>query len=380
MLELREEQRIIIENVKRMAREQIAPLAAEIDREGEFRWDVANILADMGLFQIYLPKEYGGIGEDPCLMFCLCTEEVAKACASSALAIIIQAVGSFPILEAGSPEQKGRFLPRLGTGKELVAYLITEPSAGSDVSAIRTKATKMAGEYVLNGRKSFATNGGVASLATVLCKVGQDKFTFFVLEMNSKGVSRGKKEDKLGFRGSNTQDVILEDVHVPAENLLGNEGDGFRIAMKDFDMSRPGVAALALGIAESAIETAVEYASHRYTFGKPLIKHQAIEFMVADAWTYIEAGRGLMIRAARLRDRGKRNTKLSSMAKYFCSDAAVRITTDAVQILGGYGYCKDFPVERMFRDAKLTQIFEGANQIQRMVVGRQLLEERGISF
>lgn len=375
---LKEDQRIIIENVRKMAREQIAPLAAEIDREGEFRWDIARILAEMGLFQIYLPSEYGGLEEDACLMFSLCTEEVAKACASSALTIIIQAVGSFPIIEAGTPEQKGRFFPRLATGEELVAYLVTEPQAGSDVSAIRTKGAKINGEYILNGRKCFATNGGVSAIATILCHTSQDQLSFFVLEMDYEGISLGKKEDKLGFRGSNTQEVILEDVHVPADNLLGKEGEGFKIAMKDFDMSRPGVAALALGIAESAIDTAVEYASQRYTFGKPLLKHQAIEFMIAETWTLIEAGRGLMIRAAQLKDQGKRNTKLASMAKFFCSDAAMRIATDAVQILGGYGYCKDFPAERMFRDAKLTQIFEGANQIQRMVVGREIFEEKGI--
>jgi cyclohexane-1-carbonyl-CoA dehydrogenase len=380
MIDLKEDQKIIIENVRRMAREQIAPLAAEIDRNGEFRWDIARMLAEMGLFQIYLPSEYGGLEEDACLMFCLCIEEVAKACASSALGIIIQAVGSFPIIEAGSPDQKERFFPRLSTGKELVAYLVTEPQAGSDVSAIQTKGTKIDGKYILSGRKCFATNGGVAALATVLCNTGEGEPTFFILEMDYEGVILGRKEDKLGFRGSNTQDVILEDVHVPEEDRIGSEGEGFKIAMKDFDMSRPGVAALALGIAESAVDLAVAYASQRFTFGKPLVKHQAIEFMIADAYTAIEAARGLMIRAAQMKDRGIQNTKLSSMAKYFSSDAAMRITTDVVQILGGYGYCRDFPAERMFRDAKLTQIFEGANQIQRMVVGREILKEKGIQL
>jgi cyclohexane-1-carbonyl-CoA dehydrogenase len=333
----------------------------------------------MGLLQLYLPEEHGGLEEDTCLMFCLCTEAIAKACASSALNIIIQAVGSFPLVEAGTSEQKERYYPRLATGKELLAYLVTEPHAGSDVSDIRAKAIKAGADYILSGRKCFATNGGVASLATVLCRTREDALGFFVLEMNSRGVSLGKKEEKLGFRGSNTQEVILEDVRVPAKNLLGNETEGFRIAMKDFDMSRPGVAALALGIAEAAIETALRYACQRHTFGAPLIKHQAISFMIADAWTQIEAGRGLMTRASQLWDRGMSNSKLSSMAKYFCSDAAMRITTDAVQILGGYGYCKEYPVERMFRDAKLTQIFEGANQIQRMVVSREILQERGLS-
>lgn len=380
MIELDEYEKIIFDNVSKMARERIRPLAVQIDKEGKFRWDVIQILAEMGLLQLYLPVEYGGLEKNQCLMFSLCVEEVAKACASSALNVVIQAVGGFPIIHASTLEQKERFFPRLATGKELVAYLVTEPQAGSDVSAIRTTAKKEGDVYILNGRKCFATNGGVSSLATVLCQTAENQTSFLALEMDSKGVTLGKKEDKLGFRGSNTQEIILEDVPVPAENLLGEEGEGFKISMQDFDMSRPGIAGLALGIAQSAIDAAVEYACQRYTFGKPLVRHQSIEFMIADACTHVEAGRGLMIRAAQLRDQGKRNTKMASMAKYFCSDAAMKITTDAIQIFGGYGYCKDFPVERMFRDAKLTQIFEGANQIQRMVVGREIIRERGVSF
>ncbi len=380
MIELDEYEKIMLDNVRKMVKDRIKPLAAQIDKEGEFRWDVAQLLAEMGLLQLYLPSEYGGIEKNRCLMFSLCVEEVAKACASSALNVIIQAVGSFPIIHASTPEQKERFFPRLATGKELVAYLVTEPQAGSDVRGIGTTAKKEGDFYILNGRKCFATNVGVASLSTVLCRTAEDETSFFALDMDSQGVTLGKKEDKLGFRGSNTQEVILEDVAVPAENLLGKEGEGFKISMQDFDMSRPGIAGLALGIAEAAIDEAVEYACQRYTFGKPLMKHQSIEFMIADACTFVEAGRGLMIRAAQLRDQGKRNTKLASMAKYFCSDAAMKITTDVIQIFGGYGYCKDFPVERMFRDAKLTQIFEGANQIQRMVVGREIIRERGGSL
>ena len=380
MTELDEYEKIILENVSRMAKERIKPLATQIDRDGEFRWDVVQLLADMGLLQLYLPAEYGGLEKNQCLMFSLCVEEVAKACASSALNVVIQAVGSFPIIHASTPEQKERFFPRLATGKELVAYLVTEPRAGSDVGGIGTTAKKEGDSYILNGQKCFATNGGVASLATVLCRTAENETSFFALEMDSQGVTLGKTEDKLGFRGSNTQEVILEDVSVPAENLLGEEGEGFKISMQDFDMSRPGIAGLALGIAEGAIDAAVEYSCQRYTFGVPLMKHQSIEFMIADACTFVEAGRGLMIRAAQMRDQGKRNTKLASMAKYFCSDAAMKITTDAIQIFGGYGYCKDFPVERMFRDAKLTQIFEGANQIQRMVVGREIIREKVGAF
>ena len=378
-VELTEDQGLILESVRRMAREKIAPIAAQIDREGKFRRDVARMLAEMGLLQLYLPPEYGGLEQDRCLMFCLCTEEVAKACASSALLIIVQAAGSFPIIHAGSGELKGQYFPRLGTGEELVAYLVTEPQAGSDVSAIAARAESKGDYYLLNGRKCFASNGGVASLATVLCRTGQKESSFFVLEMGWEGIGLGKEEDKLGFRGSNTQEVILEEVKVPKKNLLGQEGDGFAIAMDDFDMSRPGVAALALGIAQAAADAAPEYATQRHTFGSPLVTHQAIQFMLADAYTRIEAGRGLMLHAANLWDGGRRNTKFASMAKCFCSDTAMEITTDAIQIFGGYGYCKDFPVERLFREAKLTQIFEGANQIQRMVIGREVLKEKGLS-
>ncbi len=377
MIELDEEQRIILENVEKAAKERIAPVAAEIDREGVFPWDIARLFGQMGLLQILLPPSYGGLEKDKALMLCLCVEEIAKACASSALILIIQAVGSFPIIEAGNQSQRDRFFPRLSKGEELIAYLVTEPYAGSDVAGIRAKAEKRSGEYILNGHKSFSTNGGVASLYTVLAKTGEREFTFFVVERDQEGLSIGKTEDKLGFRGSNTTEVILEDVRVPEENRLGEEGEGFLIAMKDFDMSRPSIAALALGIAEAALNLSVNYACERETFGKPLIKHQAISFMLADAAMEIEAGRGLMVDAAKLYDRNKPNIKLASMSKCFCSDIAMKITTDAVQIFGGYGYTKDYPVERLFRDAKLTQIFEGANQIQRMVIAREMIKQRG---
>lgn len=374
--ELNYEQRIIIDNVRKVVKERIAPIAAEIDREGVFRWDIARLFGDMGLLQIFLPPSYGGLDEDKTLMFCLCVEEIAKACASSALLLIIQAVGSFPIIEAATQDQKNRFFPRLANGDELVAYLVTEPYAGSDVAGIRAKAVKDEGVYVLNGNKIFSTNGGVASLYTVLAKTSERELTFFVVERNQEGVSVGKTEDKLGFRGSNTTEVILEDVKVSEDNRLGKEGEGFLIAMKDFDMSRPSIAALSLGIAEAALDLAFDYACERETFGKPLIGRQAISFMLADAATQIEAGRGLMVEAAKEHDRRKANVKLASMSKCFCSDIAMKITTDAVQIFGGYGYMKDYPVERLFRDAKLTQIFEGTNQIQRLIIAREMLRER----
>jgi len=374
--EINDEQKLIIENVKKVTKQRIAPIAAEMDREGVFRWDIARLFAQMGLLQIFLPPSYGGLEEDKTLMFCLCVEEIAKACASSALLLIVQAVAIFPIIVAANQSQKDRFFPRLAKGEELVAYLVTEPFAGSDVAGIKAKSEKADGGYILNGHKIFSTNGGVASLYTVLAKTGEKGLTFFIVERNQEGVFVGKREDKLGFRASDTSEVILEDVRIPEANRLGEEGEGFLIAMKDFDMSRPGIAALALGIAEAALECSLEYACLRETFGKPLIRHQAISFMLADAAIEIEAGRGLMVEAAKQNDRNKPNTKLSSMAKCFCSDIAMKITTDAVQIFGGYGYTKEYPVERLFRDAKLTQIFEGTSQIQRIVIAREMLKER----
>jgi cyclohexane-1-carbonyl-CoA dehydrogenase len=375
MSELTEEQRILIANVKRAAEQKVAPLASEIDRKGEFNWDVASLFWDLGLLQIMLPEEYGGWPINPCHTLCLSVEEIAKVCASSALNLIIQAVGSFPLVHAGDESQKKRFLPMISTQRRLMGYLVTEPGAGSDVAALSTKAEKKDGTYVIHGRKTFATNGGVAGLYSVLAKTGEKELSFFIVERDEPGVVIGKFEDKCGFRGSNTAEVILEEVKVPEGNLLGKTGDGFMIAMADFDMSRPTVAALALGLAQGALNYATDYATKRHTFGRPLIQHQAIQFILADSLTLVEAGRGLMEKAALNFDGGFRNTSLASMAKYFCSDAAMKITQDMVQVLGGYGYIKDYPVERMFRDAKLTQIFEGSNQIQKMIIGREIMKK-----
>ena len=372
MILLSEEQKMMLSNLERVVKEKIAPLAADNDRAGSLNPEVAPLFWDLGLLQIMLPEKYGGWPQNPSFMLCLAVEEIAKACASSALLLIIQAVGSYPVIFAGNEDQKEKYFPMLSEQRKLIGYLVTEPGAGSDVQAIQTTARQSGKKYILNGRKTFATNGAVAGLYTVLAKTGEKEFSFFIVERDTPGISIGRIEDKCGFRGSNTAEVILEDVEIPLENLLGREGQGFAIAMGDFDMSRPTVAALALGIAEGALDYTIEYARQRYTFGKPLIEHQAIQFILAEASTLVEASRGLMEKAAMAFDSGARNTKLASMAKYFCSDAAMKITTDMVQVLGGYGYTKDFPIERMFRDAKLTQIFEGANQIQKMIIGREL--------
>jgi len=378
-LGLSEELRLLRDSVRRLARDKIAPIADAIDRAGEFSREVETLFWDQGMLTLMLPPEHGGLEHDRGLALCLCVEEVARVCASSALMMIIQAVGSFPFLHAASDELKAKFLPRLTEqGRTLAAYLVTEPGAGSDVAAIRTTAKREGDEYVLDGTKVFATNGGVAGLYTVLARTSDDRhrgLTFFLVERDTPGLSIGRKEDKLGQRGSNTTEVILENVRVPESHRLGEEGQGFLISMKDFDMSRPAIAAQALGIAEGALEQMLSHAGERQTFGQPLGKHQMIAAMIADAGIAIEAGRGLVHRAARRFDLGLPNTTLASMAKCFCGDNAMRITTDAIQVFGGYGYTKDYPVERMFRDAKLTQIFEGTNQIQRLVVARRLLEE-----
>ncbi|MFH0822881.1 MAG: acyl-CoA dehydrogenase family protein [Pseudomonadota bacterium] len=372
------------EAVHRAAKDKIAPLAASIDESGEFNRDVESLCWDLGLLTLALPPEFGGLEKYSGTALCISVEEISRYCASSALLLIIQAVGSFPIVHGVRPELKEEILSRIRDNRELVAYLVTEPGGGSDVAAVKTTAVRDGNEYLINGAKCFATNGGVASLYSVLARTsrgeGHDGLSFFVVDRDSPGLTVGRKENKLGQRGSNTTEVFLDDVRVPADNLLGEEGNGFRLAMKDFDMSRPAIAAQALGIAEGAFDTMVKYSTERRTFGKCIAEHQMIQAILADAGMLIEAARGLVYRASALYDDGRRNTKIASIAKCFASDAAMKITTDAVQVLGGYGYTKDFQVERMFRDAKLTQIFEGTNQIQRIVIAREILKEVGFSI
>jgi len=373
-----EEIQLLRQNVSRAAKEKIAPIASEIDAAGEFNRKVESLLWDLGVLTILVPPEHGGLEIDRCTALCVCVEEIAKVCASSALVPIIQAVGSFPIIDSGSDAILAEYLPRLSIGRTLAAYLVTEPGTGSDVSGIATTARRTDDGFVLDGVKQFATNGGVAGVYSVLARTGPERhsgLTFFAVDRDTPGLSVGKKEDKLGQRGTNTTQVILDGVRVPEENVLGEVGGGFKLAMRDFDMSRPSIAAQALGIAEGALDAMIEHARERKAFGKPIAEHQLIAAMIADAGTAVEAGRGLVYRAARQYDKGQSNTKLASMAKCFCGDSAMRITTDAIQVLGGYGYTRDYPVERMFRDAKLTQIFEGTNQIQRLVIARRLLDE-----
>jgi cyclohexane-1-carbonyl-CoA dehydrogenase len=375
-----EELKIFRDKIQRVARDKIAPQASLADEKEFFNREVESLLWDLGLLTITFPKKYGGYGKGRIVALCIAVEEIAKYCASSALLLIIQAVGSFPMIHGGSDELKRKYLPQMSEGRKLVAYLVTEPTAGSDIASIQTSAVKEGNKYILNGSKCFATSGGVAGIYSVLAKTSEGKgsSSFFLVERESQGLSIGRTERKLGQRGSNTTEVFLENVKVPMGNLLGRLGDGFIIAMKDFDMSRPAIAAQALGIAEGAFEAMIQFIKERTTFEKPIAEHPIIQTILADSAILIEASRGLVYRAAILNDEGKNSTKFASMAKCFAGDAAMKITTDAIdaiQVLSGYGFLKDFQVERMFRDAKLTQIFEGTNQIQRLVIARQILNE-----
>jgi len=374
------ELKIFQDKIHRVAREKIAPQAALVDEEEFFNREAESLLWDHGLLTLTFPKKYGGYGKGRAVALCIGVEEIAKYCASSSLLLIIQAVGSFPIIHGGTKRIKQTYLPQMSQGRKLVAYLVTEPTAGSDVASIQTTAVRDGNHYILNGSKCFATSGGVAGIYSVLAKTseGKNNISFFLVEKESEGLSIGRTERKLGQRGSNTTEVFLENVKVPVENLLGQEGEGFLIAMKDFDMSRPAIAAQALGIAEGALETIVQFIREKNTSEKSMADHPVIQAVLADSAVLIEAGRGLTYRAALLNDEGKDNTKLASMAKCFASDAAMKITTDLLdvfQILNEYGFLKDSQLERMFRDAKLTQIFEGTNQIQRLVIARQVLKE-----
>ena len=377
-----EELKIFKDKIQRFAREKLAPQASVVDEEEFFNREAESLLWDLGLLTITFPEKYGGYGKGRMVAFCIAVEEIAKYCASSALLLIIQAVGSFPMIHFGSDELKQRYLPQMSEGRKLVAYLVTEPTAGSDITGIQTSAVKDGNHYILNGSKCFATSGGVAGIYSVLAKTsegrGKGNSSFFLVERDSPGLSIGRTERKLGQRGSNTTEVFLENVKVPAENLMGRVGDGFIIAMGDFDMSRPAIAAQALGISEGALEGIIQFIKEQHTSGRPVAEHPIIQTILADSAILIEASRGLVYRAAILNDEGKNSTKFASMAKCFAGDAAMKITTDAldaIQVLSGYGFLKDFQVERMFRDAKLTQIFEGTNQIQRLVIARQLLKE-----
>ncbi len=379
--QLTEEQRAIQLAVRDLAVERIAPRAAAIDESGEFPVDVRDMLAEHDVLGIPFAPAYGGISGSA-LSLALAVEEIARVCVSSSLILAVQSLGSLPIVLAGSDEQKRRFLPPLARGEQLAAYALTEPGSGSDAAGMRTRAVRQGGGYVLNGSKTFITGGSVADVMAVFARTDADAgdssrhISAFVVEKDSPGFRVGKLEKKMGIRGSPTAQLFFEDCRIPAENRLGAEGEGFHIAMRVLDHSRPGIGAQALGIAEGALDQALRHARERRQFGQAIAEFQGIQFMLADMATQIEAARALVYHAAALLDaKDGEITRFSSMAKLFASDTAMRVTTDAVQILGGYGYMREFPVERMMRDAKITQIYEGTNQIQRVVIARQLLGE-----
>jgi alkylation response protein AidB-like acyl-CoA dehydrogenase len=374
---LTEEERLILDTVRRFARERVAPRAAEIDRAAEFPADLVRQMGELGLMGVCLPREYGGAGQS-FVLFAMIVEELCKACASTGLILDVNiSLCAEPILLFGSEAQKQRFLSPLAAGEKLGALAITEPEAGSDAAGIKTSAVRDGDHYLLNGTKIFVTNGGVADFyvcSTVTNReAGHQGLTAFVVEKGMPGLSFGTPLHKLGICGSTTTEVHFDGVRVPVENRLGEDGMGFKIIMDALDGGRVGIAAQAVGIAQSAFDDAVAYIQQRKQFGKRIADFQAIQFMVADMATQIEAARLLTLQAADLRQRHIPCARESSMAKLFAGDTAMRVATDALQLFGGYGYTKEYPAERHLRDAKITQIYEGTQQIQRVVIARNIL-------
>ncbi len=375
---LTDEQREIRDLVRTLAHDRIAPRAAEIDESHEFPWDIVELYREHGLFGLFFDEAYGGLGTGVLLVLTV-IEEVSKVCATSGVILAVQELGSLGLKLAGTQEQKERYLPKLATGEWLAAYALTEAGSGSDSAAMLTTARRDGDEYVLNGSKRFITNAGVAKLYTVFAKTdpdaGHSGISAFVVEADTPGFSVTRLEPKLGISGSTTGELAFDDCRVPTGNLLGEEGEGFKIAMRILDRSRPGVAAQALGIAQGATDYALEYAKTRETMGRPIAQHQLIQAKLADMETETEAARGLLYRFGQMCDAGidgPELTKASAQAKLACGDTAMWVATEAVQILGGYGYIREYPVERFMRDAKITQIYEGTNQIQRTVIAREL--------
>jgi alkylation response protein AidB-like acyl-CoA dehydrogenase len=374
---LTEDHRTFRDVVRKICVDRIAPRAAEIDEKAEFPWDIAQVLAENGLLGLHIPEEYGGAGADA-LTFAILVEEISRVCASSSLIPMVQKLGSMPILVGASEEQKKAWFPDIATGEKLISYAISEADAGSDVASMKTSAYRDGDEYVLNGTKVWISGAGPSELYSVLAKTdpgaGAKGVSAFLVRKDDPGFSIGKAEDKLGVRGSPTCQIHFDDCRVPADRLIGEEGKGFRYAMQAFDHTRLTIGAQAVGIAQGAIDFAKDYVKEREQFGKPIGSFQGLQFMLADMQTETEAARQLVYSAAGKADRRDPDlTMASSMAKLKAGDVAMSVTTDAVQLLGGYGYTKDYPVERMMRDAKITQIYEGTQQIQRVVIARQML-------
>ncbi len=381
VVHISEDERELIAAIRELARERVAPRAAEIDHTGQFPWDMRDLLAQQDIYAMPFPTEYGGLGSTE-LAVVMAIEELSRACATTGLLLAVQQLGATPILLAGSEEQKSKYLPPLASGEWLAAFGLTEAGSGSDAAAMRTFAVRKGDTYILNGSKRFITNGGLAQVNSVFAITDPERdvhgISAFIIEKDFPGFAVGRIEEKMGIKGSQTAELIFTDCEVPLENMLGREGDGFRIAMRTLDRTRIGIGAQALGIAQGALDLAVAYAKERVQFGQPIAANQGIQFMLADMATKVEASRLLVYNAAEMVDRGETDTasgfgKFSAMAKMFASDRAIEVTNDAIQVLGGYGYMKEYPAERMMRDAKITQIYEGTNQIQRVVIARDLL-------
>ena len=378
---LTEEQKTIKSLARRIAEEKILPVRAELDETEEFPWAIIKDLADADMFRVFIPEEYEGLGGN-CLDLCLVVEELSRVCSGVAVSYAASALGIFILLDYGTEAQKQKYLPDVASGKKLTAFAITEPTAGSDASNIKTTADKVEGGYLLNGTKQFITNGGEAEIYMVIVLTDKTRgargASAILVEKDTPGFSFGKKEKKMGIRSSATRELIFRNCLVPEENLIGKPGLGFIQAMRLFDRSRPGIGAQAVGVAQGALEAAVDYAQHRIQFDQPIISMPVVQNMLADMAIQVEAARALVYAAARMVDSGARNvSEESAMAKVFAADIAMKVTTDAVQICGGTGYMRDFPVEKMMRDAKILQIYEGTNQILRNAIAVGLRKRKG---
>jgi len=377
---LSEQQKTIKSLARRIAEEKILPVRAELDEKEEFPWAIIKELADADMFRVFILEEYGGLGGG-CFELCLVVEELSRVCSAVAVSYAASALGCFTLMDYGTEAQKRKYLPDIASGKRLTAFALTEPTAGSDAAAIKTTAEKVGGGYVLNGTKQFITNGGDAEIYTVIALTDKTRgargASALLVEKDTPGFSFGKKERKMGIRASSTRELIFRNCLVPEENMIGKQGMGFIMTMRLLDRSRPGIGAQAVGLAQGALEAAVDYARQRIQFGHPIISLPVVQDMLADMAIHVEAARALVYAAARMIDSGAKNfTEESAMAKVFASDAAMKVTTDAVQICGGAGYMKDYPVEKMMRDAKITQIYEGSNQVLRNAIAIELRKRR----
>ncbi len=378
---LTDEQKDLRDLAHDFSEKEIRPVAWDYDRDGTWPQEIIDKAFEVGLMNVHIPEAYGGPGLDY-LSGCLIEEELGWGCSGIGTSLMANGLASAPLLIGGSEETKKKYLGMLTEQPKLSSFCLTEPDAGSDVSGMKTRAVKKGDKYVISGSKCFITNGGYADWYTVYAKTdpeaGHRGITAFVVDRNSDGVTVDKKEDKLGQRASNTATISFDEVEVPAENLLGEENHGFKLAMTTLDRTRPAVSSMAVGIARAAFEFAAEYSKERVQFGVPIAMHQAVAFMIADMATKIEASRLLVWESAVLLDQGKRNTLVSSHAKRFAADTAMEVTVDAVQVYGGYGFIKEYPVEKLMRDAKIMQLYEGTSQIQRLVIAREVLMPRPV--